>query len=385
MPPSGRSVITIGSFDGVHLGHRALVEAARCLAVLHQDRTGQPTRVVALVFDPHPASVLRPGSEPARLTTYARRDALLSNVGAHEIVRLQPTPALLEMSPADFITSLVIRHNPVAFVEGADFRFGHKRAGDIALLRTRGRERPEAEQFAIHVVDAVEVALGDQSIVTASSTIARRLIEGGRVADAARVLGAPYAIQGVVVRGDRRGRTLGYPTANVAAESMLPADGVYAGCATAFDAAGRAIGPFIAAVSVGTKPQFTASGTPAARTLEAFLLDVPRTPGSPAIAGLPEYGWRISLDLIAYLRDQSRFDGVPALVDQIERDCARAREAVARFGTLPEPAIGAAGFAVVSTAPSAIAGEPTSSHACASQQARHPNERTNGKEAATCP
>jgi riboflavin kinase/FMN adenylyltransferase len=159
--------------------------------------------------------------------------------------------------------------------------------------------------------------------------------------DAARILGRPYQVEGRVVRGDRRGRTLGYPTANVAAESMLPADGVYAGIARALDVPDQpghdpaCVGTFLAAVSVGTKPQFAPGQTQ--RTLEAHLLD-PNLDGD-AIAGLPEYGWTLRLDLVAWLRGQQRFDSVEALVAQIDRDCQRTREVLAMAGTLPEPVL----------------------------------------------
>lgn len=337
MIASGPSVITIGSFDGVHVGHRGLLRAARRLAADYAAREGATPGVVALAFDPHPASVLRPGSEPGRLTTFERRARLLQENGADRVVRLEPTPRLLAMSAAAFVDWLVEQFRPIAIVEGADFRFGKGRTGDVAGLRAMGRARDHDRRFAVHVVDGLEVALADQSVVGASSTMARWLIERGRVSDAARVLGAGYVVEGEVVRGDRRGRTLGYPTANVAPESMLPADGVYAGVARVLGQAESRVGPFVAAVSVGTKPQFNQGSS--VRTLEAHLLDAGREAQGAAIAGLAEYGWRIGIEFVAFLREQARFDGVQALVDQIERDCARAREAVGRLGTLPEPAL----------------------------------------------
>jgi len=334
MSETPRTILTIGNFDGVHAGHRALVHRARELAAAFDRRSpAGATRVVALAFDPHPATVLRPGAQPPRLTTFAARRTLLRDAGADDVERLEPTPALLGMSAEAFIGSVVTRHRPVAIVEGDDFRFGKARAGDVAALRAMGRARPDSDQFAVHVVEPVTVALGDQTVVTASSSMARWLIERGRMADAARILGRPYTVQGHIVQGDRRGRTLGYPTANVAAESMLPADGVYAAPAIVPGESGGPSRRFVAAVSVGTKPQFNAQG--ATRTLEAHLLDAPRQ-NSPAISGLPEYGWRIALHFIAFLREQARFDGVPALIAQIERDCARVREAVALSDRLPE-------------------------------------------------
>lgn len=341
-----RTILAIGTFDGVHLGHRAIVAEASRLADRAGEREGERPRVVVLAFDPHPAAVLRPGTEPSRLTTFARRADLLRAGGADEVVRLEPTPDLLGLSPEQFVDRLVAEHAPLAIVEGPDFRFGKGRAGDVAALRRLGRERSEAEQFAVRVVEPVETVLGDHSVVAASSTLARWLLERGRVSDLARVLGAPYRIAGTVVRGDRRGRTLGYPTANIDPETALPADGVYAGFARATAASGEsglmgsAAHSLVAAISVGTKPQFTPGQT--ARTIEAFLLDVERSPGSDVIPGLPEYGWRLSLDLIGYVRDQARFESVDALLQQIERDCQRVREICAMRGSLPDPRLAVA-------------------------------------------
>ncbi|MEZ6234509.1 MAG: riboflavin kinase [Phycisphaerales bacterium] len=341
-----RSILSIGTFDGVHLGHRAIGAEACRLADVAAERGGERPRVVVLAFDPHPAAVLRPGTEPARLTTFARRADLLRAGGADEVVRLEPTPGLLGLSPEQFVDRLVAAHAPLAIVEGPDFRFGKGRAGDVAALRRLGRERSEAEHFAVRVVEPVETVLGDHSIVAASSTLARWLLERGRAADVARVLGEPYRIEGTVVRGDRRGRTLGYPTANLDPETALPADGVYAGFARAGLARGQSDAragedrSFVAAISVGTKPQFTPGQT--ARTIEAFLLDVERPPGSDAIPGLPEYGWRLTLDLIGYVRDQARFESVDALLRQIGRDSERVREICSMRGSLPEPRLAVA-------------------------------------------
>ncbi|MCA9286977.1 MAG: bifunctional riboflavin kinase/FMN adenylyltransferase [Phycisphaerales bacterium] len=341
-----RTILARGTFDGVHLGHRAIVAEACRLADRAGEREGARPRVVTLAFDPHPAAVLRPAAEPARLTTFDRRSELLRAAGADAVVRLEPTPDLLGLSPERFVDRLAAEHAPLAIVEGPDFRFGKGRAGDVAALRRLGRERSEAEQFAVRVVEPVETVLGDHSIVTASSTLARWLLERGRVADVARVLGEPYRIEGMVVRGDRRGRTLGYPTANLAPESTLPADGVYAGLARASLAQGPSHPragedrSFVAAISVGTKPQFSPGQT--ARTIEAFLLDVERSPGSDVIPGLPEYGWRLSLDMIGYVRDQARFESVDALLRQMGRDCERVREICSMRDALPEPRLAGA-------------------------------------------
>jgi riboflavin kinase/FMN adenylyltransferase len=307
-----RSVVTIGNFDGVHLGHAALIERAREEA----NRVGDGTRVVALAFDPHPGAVLRPGQAPARLTTFEQRAEQLGRLGADEVVRLEPTGQLLSLEPLAFLTQLCSDLAPVAIVEGQDFRFGRGRAGDISALERFATSLG----FQTIVVDPVEVTLSDHTLVRASSSLARWLLERGRVHDAAQVLGRAYEIDGHVVQGDRRGRAIGYPTANIATECMIPGDGVYAGRGRLPDGS-----EYAAAISIGSKPQF--GGAP--RTLEAHLLDIGERSGE-CIRGLPEYGWPIRLSIEHWLRDQAAFASLPALLEQIERDCHRTREMILR-------------------------------------------------------
>ncbi len=301
---STRAVITIGSFDGAHLGHQSLVRRARRLA-------GADGTVTVLAFDPHPLAVLRPADAPARLSSFAQRERRLREAGADRVERIEPTPALLARTPEEFVRTLVAQRRPAAIVEGPDFRFGRGRAGDLGTLRALGAELG----FVVDEPPVATAVLEDLTVVRISSTLARWLLRQGRVRDAAALLGRPYELVGTVVRGDRRGRTLGYPTANLATDQLLPGDGVYAGRAHLPD--GRS---FPAAVSVGTKPMFDGAGPVA----EAHLLDAPAG-GADALQGLPEYGWILRLELVAFLRDQARFESVPALVDQIGRDCARAR------------------------------------------------------------
>jgi riboflavin kinase/FMN adenylyltransferase len=300
-------IVTIGNFDGVHVGHAALVERARELA--------GDGRVTAMAFDPHPASVLRPGTAPDRLTTFERRSALLREAGADEVVRLEPTTELLGMSARAFVESVVRERAPTGFVEGDDFRFGRGREGTIETLRDLG----DALGFAVDVIAPLEVVLEDQTVARASSTTVRWLLEHGRVGDTTRMLGRSHEIEGVVVEGDRRGRRIGYPTANVESTCMAPGDGVYAGVAHLPD--GRVRG---AAVSVGSKPTFDGAGY----AVEAYLLDVERE--GDRIAGLSEYGWSVRLELLGWVRDQVRFGSAESLVEQIDRDCARVREIVDR-------------------------------------------------------
>ncbi len=301
---SPASVITIGNFDGVHLGHAALIGRARELAAGGR-------RVVALAFDPHPAAVLAPGSEPARLTTFDRRAELLRAAGADEVVKLTPTADLLALEPRAFLDRVIDQHRAAAIVEGHDFHFGKARAGTPELLAAHAAARG----VDASIVDEFMVELLDQTLVRASSTVVRWLISHGRVTDAARVLGRAYEVRGTVVRGDRRGRTIGFPTANLDPASlggvMTPRAGVYGAWAELADAR-----VFPAAVHIGPRATF-GDGAP---RIEAHLIGW----SGPEAEGSPEYGWGLALRFAAYLRDPMKFDGVPALKDQIGRDCERA-------------------------------------------------------------
>jgi riboflavin kinase/FMN adenylyltransferase len=307
----GRTVLTIGNFDGVHLGHRALVERARAIA----DEGDEPGRVVAIAFHPHPVTVLAPKRATPPLSTFAQRSLWLKQAGADEVVRLEPTPGLLKLTPEHFVDRLVTDYRPSAIVEGQDFRFGHRRAGDIGTLRELG----EARRFDVHAIEPLTVALTDQTIVTASSSISRWLLTNGRVGDVARVLGRCYELAGAVVRGDRRGRDLGFPTANMRIDTLAPGDGVYA--AHAIMPGGRV---FPAAVHVGPAATFDKKE----RTVEAHIVGW----GGPVPEGTAEYGWGLALHLVAWLREQVRFDSVDDLVDQMGRDVTRAVEMARRDG-----------------------------------------------------
>lgn len=309
MPASSSpgTVITIGNFDGVHLGHAALLARARELA-------GPGGRVVAMTFDPHPTAVLRPGTEPLRVEPIAiRRERLAAH--ANEVVTLDPRNGMLKLSPRAFISAVVERYRPTAMVEGPDFHFGAKRAGTPAVLEELGRELG----FRTVIENPVEVGLPDGTLVRASSTLVRWFIGHGRVADAASLLGRPVELRGTIVQGDRRGRSVGFPTANLSLGSewisvVLPKDGVYAGTATLPD--GRRL-PAMA--NLGTRP--TVSGVD--HRIEAHLL-LPSSGVWSPIAGLPEYGWPMRLELRAWLRDQVKFHAFSALVDQLHRDRDRA-------------------------------------------------------------
>lgn len=301
--PGGISVLTIGVFDGVHLGHRRLVEAAREIAEGH----GPDARVIVLAFEPSPRFVLDPANAPARLTRFEDRADLLLDAGADEVLRLEPTPDLLGLTPERFVDEVLAPMAPVAVVEGSDFRFGAKRAGDVGTLSELGKSRG----FLVRVVEPVKVSLNDQTVVTASSSRVRWLLEKGRVADAGRVLGRAYEVVGEVIKGDQRGRTIGFPTANISSEQTAPGEGVYACVATLED--GRTIP---CAVNVGERPTF--DGTEL--RVEAHLIGYQRGRDEP------EYGWRLRIAFVSRLRDQVRFDGIEQLAAQLTRDVRRANE-----------------------------------------------------------
>ena len=297
----GRSVVTIGSYDGVHRGHQLIigraVERARELGV----------RSVVVTFDPHPSEVVRPGSHPPLLAPHHRRAELMAGLGVDAVLILPFTAEFSRLSPADFVrTVLVDALGAALVVEGPNFRFGHRAAGDVRVLAELGADH----DFRVEVVDLYErgAAGGGEPF---SSTLARRLIAEGDVAGAMEVLGRPHRVEGVVVRGAQRGRELGYPTANVETlpYSAIPADGVYAGWLVV---EGEAMP---AAISVGTNPTF--DGTQ--RTVEAYAIDR---------VGLDLYGMHVGVDFLAYLRGQEKFESIDALLERMADDVKRARELV---------------------------------------------------------
>jgi riboflavin kinase / FMN adenylyltransferase len=299
---SEKTAITIGNFDGVHLGHQALIEAA------HRAVPGI-TRVVVLSFDPHPITVLKPAASPARLSTFAQRKQWISEFERTELVRLAPTREYLSQTPAEFVQSVVDQFKPMVIVEGQDFRFGKGRAGTVETIRELGK----THSFATVVVDPVERALADQSIVRVSSSLIRWLLACGRVADASMLLGRPFEMSCAVKPGDKRGRTIGFPTANLdAVDYQVPGDGIYAGTATIPD--GRT---FAAAISVGTKPTFGEH----ARVCEAFLIDYD--------GPLDQYEWIVHLQFHHWLRDQLVYPNAGTLIEQLHRDVERTQALVA--------------------------------------------------------
>lgn len=304
------SVLSIGNFDGVHLGHQAIVRMLRDAAEAWT--SADRPRVKVITFDPHPATVLKPGSRRMRLASIDQRRQKLAEAGVDEVVVLEPTPRLLAMSPTAFVDQIVCEHKPMLLVEGGDFRFGKDRAGDVATLAELGRSRG----FDVRVAPTVEVQLTDHQCAVVSSTLVRWLVQRGRVADAAACLGRVYDLAGKVTAGEQVGRTLGYPTANITLPDgvMAPGDGVYGGWA--INEAGER---YVAAVSVGVRPTFGRRR----RLIEAHLRGF----------NGELYGQRLRVELCRWIRDQRPFASPRALGEQLRRDVARI-EAMAETGQL---------------------------------------------------
>lgn len=287
------TVVAIGNFDGVHLGHRQVLAAARAL------RPEAP--LVAVTFWPHPMFVLRPDSAPELLCDLPERIDLLRHAGADEVRVVEFSRRVADWSPQEFVDHVLSPLHPVAVVVGENFRFGRGALGTVDTLRELG-----AGTFDV-------VALPLVSDVSAlSSSRVRRSLDDGDVVAAARVLGRPFRYTGIVVMGDQRGRTLGYPTANltVPAGHACPADGVYAGWLSCLEDA--AAEPMAAAISVGTNPTFDG----VERRVETYVLD--RT-------DLELYGCRIGVDFITRLRGQVKFDSLEDLIVQMDADVVAAR------------------------------------------------------------
>ncbi|MDT7544195.1 MAG: riboflavin kinase / adenylyltransferase [Actinomycetota bacterium] len=298
VPPSwGRCVVTIGIFDGVHQGHQVIIGRAVELA---RER-GVPS--VVLTFDPHPIEIIRPGSHPPVLTGSRHKAELLEALGVDVMCVLPFTPEFRRLTAEEFVHEVLVeRLHVTAVVIGENFRYGAEGAGDVATLTASGR------RFGFTVEG---VPLRGSADTTFSSTYVRSLVDAGDVEEAARVLGREHRVEGLVVRGDQRGRAIGYPTANLSLIpwSAVPADGIYAGRLVR----GKELLP--AAISIGTNPTFAGRE----RRVEAFVLDFDED----------LYGERVGLSFTARLRDTVRFDTVEALVAQMGQDVERTRELVA--------------------------------------------------------
>jgi riboflavin kinase/FMN adenylyltransferase len=278
--------LAVGEFDGVHIGHREVIRDADAV----------------LTFEPHPRTVVAPASAPKLLTTLEQKADLIAALGIEELIVIPFDGSFAAQTAQEFIDHVLVAHLDARHVSvGENFRFGNKARGDAALLAAQ-------DKFQTRIAELVEL---DGEIV--SSTHIRGLVATGQVDDAARALGAPFGMRGTVAHGDKRGRTLGFPTANLVPDPRLavPDHGIYA-CRAILPG----MGEFTAAVSIGVRPTFV---TGRGLLVEAFLLDFDED----------IYGRELRLDFIQRLRGEKRFDSVDALVEQMHRDVEQTRAIIA--------------------------------------------------------
>jgi riboflavin kinase/FMN adenylyltransferase len=293
----GRTSVVIGNFDGVHLGHQHVVRRAREIA----DQRG--LRLVGVTFDPHPMAVLRPEHAPVTLTTLEARAELLAAAGADDVLALPFDSEMAAWTPEEFARRVLVDVlHAAAVVVGANFRYGCRAAGDVADLTAFGGTHD-------FTVEGIPLDGGPQ---VWSSTYVRTCLASGDVAGAAEALGRAYAVRGVVVKGDQRGRELGFPTANVPTDGLtaVPPDGVYAGWLTRRDTGET----FPAAISVGTNPTFNGV---VGRRVESYVLDRD---------DLELYGVEVEVAFVERLRGMVAFDSIEALIDQMRADVDRSRD-----------------------------------------------------------
>ncbi len=295
----GPSVVTVGNFDGVHLGHQHVIRRAR------EDADARDATLVVVTFDPHPFAVLRPEHAPVTLSSLDERLVLMVDLGVDGVLVLPFSLEMAAWSPQEFVDRVLVGAlHATAVVVGANFRFGHRAAGDVAFLTEAGRRQG-------FEVDGLSLDGGPQ---VWSSTYVRACLAAGDVEGAAEALGRSFRVRGVVVEGDRRGRELGYPTANVPTRGLAaaPADGVYAGWL-------RRIGDqerLPAAISVGSNPTFAGDRE---RRVETYVVDRD---------DLELYGVEVEVEFVTRLRGMERFDDVDALLAAMRDDVRRAREAL---------------------------------------------------------
>ncbi len=290
---SETNVVVIGVFDGVHKGHQVLLNRAKEIA--------DGRNIVALTFDPHPTTVFAPDRAPTMLTTLADRVELLKIHNADQVAVMKFNEKFAAMSPEDFVqTVLVSQLHASTIIVGENFTYGHKAAGNVDTLIKSGL----THNFTI---DVQELKADDEVI---SSSRIRKLVVEGKVEEARQLLSRPHRLDGVVVHGEKRGREIGYPTANLGKieGQTIPADGVYAGWLTV------GINFWPAAISIGTNPTFEGDR---GRQVEAYALDQ---------QGLDLYDKNASIEFGWYLRPTLKFDGLEPLLEQMKKDCDKARE-----------------------------------------------------------
>ncbi|MCC6422190.1 MAG: riboflavin biosynthesis protein RibF [Phycisphaerales bacterium] len=285
------SVLSVGNFDGMHIGHRHLVKLMRDLAM------PIGAQVVLVTFDPHPLTVIRPSIAPPLLTPLAKKQEMMAQAGVDVLVVLPPTKEVLGLTAEAFWEILRDQARISHLVEGRSFTFGRGRKGNVQRLM----EWSAGTQVTLHVVDPVEVELLNMEVAPVSSSVVRWLLIHGRVREAAKALGRAYQLWGTVEKGHQRGRQLGFPTANLkCVDQLIPADGVYAGNCLVDGHS------YQAAISIGTMPTFGEYP----RQVEAHLLDFQGD----------IYGREVVLELVDWVRDQMKFPSVDLLRARMNKD-----------------------------------------------------------------
>ena len=293
-------VLALGNFDGMHRGHLKIIERVR------RGAEERGATAVAMTFDPHPSKIVRPDKTPPLLMTHPQKLDALARAGMHGVAIVRFTPALAQWDPERFVRTVLVEWLHVSEVwVGANFLFGHDRAGNFSTLRSLGARYG----FRAEKIDPVRY-----KDFVVSSTRVRRLITEGRMDEAGALLGHYYTIGGTVVQGQHRGKGLGYPTANVCADNeLIPPSGVYATTASVDGAA------FPSVTNIGTRPTFEEGQE---IVIESHVLDFDKD----------LYGAKLKLGFVQRLRDEKKFDGVDALKAQIDADRARARDLFDRMG-----------------------------------------------------
>ena len=305
--PGERTVLTIGVYDGVHVGHRTVISQVRERAA----REG--AKSVVVTFDRHPLSIVRPEASPRLLANLDQKLELLASTGIDAVLIVPFNEQQANETPVEFVERVLVKTLAAKVViVGSDFHFGHMRQGNVTLLKEMG----ERHDFVCDPVVLVPRADGVDEPV--SSTAIRRALAGGEIDTASHMLGRAYEVRGEVVSGDQRGRTIGFPTANVQIPNgmCMPSDGVYAGLYTRPDGT-----EYATAINLGRRPTFYANQE--ASLLEAYLMD---------FSG-DLYGEAASVKFLAFLRSEKQFSGIDELKQQLQHDIEHARQAVrARTG-----------------------------------------------------
>jgi len=309
--PAG-CVLSIGNFDGVHIGHQQNLKVARDIALL------EGVALAAMTFEPHPVAILHPEKAPGVLTPLPLKINLLQNCGVDYLIILKDTASLLRLSPADFVDKFLLKDvRPTALVEGDDFHFGVERAGNIDTLK----QMAEPDGFDVVLVPPKLVKLPTGQSVRVSSTTIRYMLQSGHVADAAVLLGRPYRLVGQIIPGRGKGKQLGFPTLNMQMPSqIIPQDGVYAGCVLlgpTEDDVCRQDECLHAVFSIGQAITF---GDQHAMLIEAHLLNA--KPDDTA-------GRWMAMDFVDRIRPQHRFESPKDLAAQIANDCESAKQILA--------------------------------------------------------